>query len=155
RLLLTGDPAMAAAIGRHAAIAASQGVEWCEPLSFRGREGAPGGGRRDGYADPSLTAGDDWEKYALGFRLFGRLSYDPDAAPADWRRSAPAAFGPAAAAAEAGLASASRILPLVTSAHHPSASNNYACPEIYTDIAIAPEGGAAATHYYDTPEPKR
>jgi hypothetical protein len=155
RLLLWGDPAMAAGFGRRANLAGSQGLEWCEPLSFRGREGSPGGRRRDGYSDASMSARDDWEKYALAFRLFGRLSYNPAATPEEWRRSLRAAHGPVAAAAEAGLASASRILPLVTSAHHPSASNNHYGPEIYTDIAIAAEGGSAATHYYDTPEPKR
>jgi hypothetical protein len=161
RLLLSGDPAMAASIGRHASLAGSQGVEWCEPLSFMGREGSAEqegsarGGRRDGYADASLGAADDWEKYAHAYRLFGRLSYDPAAAPEDWRRSVRSDHGPAATAAEAALASASRILPLVTSAHHPSASNNYYWPELYTDIAIAADDGSVATHYYDTPEPKR
>jgi len=157
RLLLSGDAATAAGIGRHAGMAGSQGVEWCEPLSFRGREGSARFGRRDGYADATLSPADDWEKYALAFRLLGRLTYDPAANHEQWRRSLPADHGPAADAAEAALASASRILPLITSAHHPSASNNYYWPEVYTDIAIAAagDGGSVATHYYDTPKPKR
>jgi hypothetical protein len=155
RLLLWGDPSMAAGLGLHSSLAGSQGLEWFEPLSFRGREGSAVGGRRDGYADASLSSPDDWEKYAYSFRLLGRLSYDPAADPRTWRRYLRTTYGPAAAAAEAALASASRILPLVTSAHHPSASNNYYWPEVYTDIAIAASDGPVATHYYDTPEPKR
>ena len=155
RLLLWGDPSMAAAFGRYASFVGSQGLEWFEPLTFRGREGSAQGGRRVGYADATLVAADDWEKHAYSYRLFGRLLYDPSADPEAWRRSLRTAYGPAASAAETALARASRILPLVTSAHHPSASNNYYWPELYTDIAIAAPDGSVATHYYDTPEPKR
>src|SRR6266516_7947309 len=54
RLLLWGDPVMAAGYGRHSSIAGSRGVEWCEPLSFKGREGWGASGPRDGYADLAL-----------------------------------------------------------------------------------------------------
>jgi hypothetical protein len=65
-------------------------------------------------------------------------------------------FGAAAPDAEAALASASRILPLVTVAHHPSASNNYYWPEMYTDMPIAWSGSESRSHpYLDTPEPRR
>lgn len=156
RLLLWGDPAIAAGFGRHAGLAGTQGLEWAEPLGLKGREGSALPGPRDGYADPSLSCADDWEKYAYTFRLFGRLTYDPDADPETWRRSLRPTFGPLAASAEIALGSASRILPLVTSAHHPSASNNYYWPEIYTDIGIVGgDDGSVQTHYYDTPTPKR
>ncbi len=156
RVLLWGDPAMAAGFGRNASIAGTEGLEWCEPLSLEGREGTGHtGARRDGSAEPTLATADDWERHAYSFRLMGRLLYDPDASPESWRRWLRATHGPAAEPAEAALASASRILPLVTSAHHPSASNNYYWPEVYTDIAIVADEGSVETHYYDTPEPKR
>ncbi len=156
RLLLWGDPAFAAGFGRHASIAGTQGLEWAEPLGLKGREGSAVPGSRDGYADASLSGADDWEKYAYTFRLFGRLTYDPDSDPETWRRALRPTFGPATVSAEAALASASRILPLVTSAHHPSASNNYYWPEIYTDIGIVGgQDGSVETDYYDTPSPKR
>lgn len=44
-----------------------------------------------------------------------------------------------AAPAEAALASASRILPLVTTAHHPSAANNRYWPEMYTNMPVGDE----------------
>lgn len=112
-------------------------------------------GPREGYADASLSSADDWVKHAYTYRLFGRLTYAPEADPESWRRSLRGAFGPAAGAAEAALASASHILPLVTTAHHPSASNNYYWPEVYTDIGIVGQDGSVETHYYDTPVPKR
>jgi hypothetical protein len=156
RLLVWGDPATASGYGRAAALAGSQGLEWCEPLTFKGREGTGIAGGRTGYADRSLEPTDDWEKYAYAYRLVGRLTYDPDAPPDQWRRALGGSFGATAPVAESALASASRILPLVTVAHHPSASNNYFWPEIYTDMPIVwTDDGTRAHPYLDTPEPRR
>lgn len=155
RVLLWGDPAMASGFGRLAGIAGTQGLEWCEPFSLKGREGTAVLGPRDGYADRELSTTDDWEKAEYTFRLFGRLTYDPEAEPETWRRSLRSSFGSAAGSAEEALAGASRVLPLVTTAHHPSASNNYYWPEIYTHIAVVDADVSVDTHYYDTPEPKR
>jgi hypothetical protein len=160
RVLLWGDPAMAAGYGRAASFAGAQGLEWCEPLTFKGREGTGREGSRTGYADPSLVPNDDWQKFAYAYRLFGRLTFDPESPPEQWRRSLRGTFGAAASDAEAALASASRILPLVTTAHHPSASNNYFWPEMYTDMPIVlfEEGGEERTKphpYVDTPRPRR
>ena len=59
--------------------------------------------------------------------------------------------------AEEALATASRILPLLTVAHHPSASNNYFWPELYTDMPIVwtDEGTTRPHPYFDTPQPHR
>lgn len=154
RLLLWGDPAMAAGYGRYAHFCGCLGLEYCEPLSFKGRMGSGLSGNRDGYADSSLhPAGGDWEKHLYTYRLFGRLLYDPDADPETWRRSLRKELGAAAPAAEEALANASRVLPLVTTAHHPSASNNAYWPEIYTSIPIVDE--SRPHPYGDTPSPKR
>jgi hypothetical protein len=139
-----------------AGLAGSQGLEWCEPLTFKGREGSGIAGSRTGYADASLIPSFDWEKYVYTYLLFGRLTYDPETSPDTWRRSLRPHFGAAALDAEAALASASRILPLVTVAHHPSASNNYYWPEMYTDMPIVwSEDGTQQHPYVDTPEPRR
>ncbi|HET8526830.1 MAG TPA: hypothetical protein VFM81_09370, partial [Actinomycetota bacterium] len=156
RLLLWGDPAFAAAYGRAGSIAGSQGLEWCEPLTFKGREGTGLPGARTGYADPSLVTRDDWETYAYAYRLFGRLTYDPEAPADGWERALRTSFGEGAEAAGSALANASRILPLLTTAHHPSASNNYFWPEIYTDMPIVTTEGEEQRHpYWDTPSPRR
>ena len=154
RLLLWGDPAMSAGYGRYGNFCDCDGVELCEPLSFKGRMGSGLPGGRDGYADASLRPeGGDWEKYRYTYRLFGRLLYSPDADPESWRRFLRKDFGAAAGSVEEALANASRILPLLTTAHHPSASNNAYWPEIYTNMPIVDE--TSSQPYGDTPSPKR
>jgi hypothetical protein len=153
RLLLWGDPILAAGYGRLGTIAGSLGVELCEPLFFKGRKnsGEPGG--RDPYVDAALQLGrDDWRKYSYTYRLWGRLLYNPDADPSSWRRFLLREFGAAAAAVESALGSASRVLPLVTVVHGLGASNNGYWPEMYINMPIA--GGAHSDHYeFDTAEP--
>ncbi|MBI3972096.1 MAG: hypothetical protein HY332_12465 [Chloroflexi bacterium] len=156
RLLLWGDPAMAAGYGRYSNFAGCLGVELCEPLSFKGRMGSGLPGGRDGYADESIRPSGpnaDWEKYRYTHRVWGRLTYSPESDPDGWRRYLRREFGAAARDAEEALANASRILLLITTAHHPSASNNRYWPEIYTNMPIVWE--ERPHPYGDTPSPKR
>jgi hypothetical protein len=154
RFLLWGDPAMGAGYGRYGNFCGCLGVELCEPLSFKGRMGSGLPRGRGGYADTSLRPeGGDWEKYLYTYRLFGRLLYNPDADPQAWRRFLRKEFGAGAEPVEEALANASRVLPLLTTAHHPSASNNAYWPEIYTNMAIVDE--TSSQPYGDTPSPKR
>jgi hypothetical protein len=152
RLLLWGDPAFAAGYSRAASFCGTQGCEIFEPLSFKGREGSGLPGGRDGYADPSLRpAGGDFEKYLCTYSQWGRLLYNPQADPQGWRRQFQREFGPAAAHAEVVLRHASRILPILTSAHLPSASNNSFWPEMYANMGIMAD---SLQPYADTPSPK-
>ena len=62
-------------------------------------------------------------------------------------------FAKHAEKAEAALSSAGKILPLVTTAHCPSAANNLYWPEMYWNMQMT-----EANHknpYSDTPTPKR
>jgi hypothetical protein len=158
RMLLWGDPVFFAGYGRYSSFCGADGVELDEPLSFKGRMGSgrvgdtPLGGRL-AYADKSLVPAYDWQKYALTYRLWGRLTYDPDAAAETWQRAFAQSFGRAAAPAEAALAKASRILALITSAHGPSASNNSYWPQIYTNMSVVQD--ELGRPYYDTPKPPR
>ena len=153
RLLLWGDPVFAAGYGRASSFCGSSGVELFEPLSFKGRKGSGLPGGRDAYADASLRPARDYEKYLYGYRLWGRLLYNPDADPETWRRFLRREYGPAAEACEGALAHASRILPLFTTAHTPSAANNNYWPEMYANMPIV---DASRRHPYgDTPSPKR
>jgi len=153
RVLLWGDPAMAAGYGRLASFCGSLGVELSEPLSFKGRIGSGLAGGRCAYADASLDPKYDWQKYLYQYRVWGRLTYDPEADPDTWRRALRAEFQDGAADAEAALASASRVLPLVTTAHGLSGSNNTYWPEMYTNMPIVDE--AKNRLYRDTPAPRR
>lgn len=154
RLLLWGDPDLAADYGRASSFCGSIGVEWCEPLSFKGRKGSGLPGGREGYADPSLRpGGGDFEKYLYTYRVWGRRIYDPDCDPDEWRRLLRQDFGSGARSVETALHEAGRILPLVTTAHCPSAANNNYWPEMYTNMAIV---DAKRPHPYgDTLSPKR
>ncbi len=61
-------------------------------------------------------------------------------------------FWPGAPSVESALANASRVLPLVTSAHLPSASNHAFWAEIYDNMPIVL--GSERSPYSDTPTPK-
>ena len=136
RLLLWGDPLTAAAYSRAFSFCGSDGVEIMEPLSFKGRRGSGIAGDRCAYADASLKPRWDWEKYEYGYRVWGRLLYNPDADPDGWRRYLNKHFGAGAPHVESALANASRILPIITTAHAPSAGNNTYWPEMYMNQSM-------------------
>jgi hypothetical protein len=150
RHLLSADPAWAAALGRAAHFCGAAGLEICEPLFFKGREGSGHTGGRNAYAGTDTAR--DWRKFADSYLLWGRLLYKPDATPDAWRKSLARAYGKSAGAAERALATASRILPLITSAHLPSAANHSYWPEMYANQPIVE--GSAPYPYSDTPQPR-
>ena len=152
RFLLNGDPATFAGYGRIASFCNAAGIELFEPLGFKGRQGSGIAGGRNAYADSSLTPQYDFEKYLYTYRLWGRLGYNPDANSEVWRRSLKQTFGNAALSVENALASVSRVLPLFTLAHGPSADCLRYWPEIYTNMPIA---DTEQEHIYsDTLSPK-
>ena len=152
RLLLWGDPEMAAAYGRVSSFCGSNGVELYEPLFFKGRKGSGLPGGRNAYADATLKPALDFEKYDYAYRVWGRNLYNPDGDSDGWRRASAKQFGDGAEPAELALASASRILPLVTTAHCPSAANNNYWPEMYWNMPIV--DASHRNPYSDTPSPK-
>jgi hypothetical protein len=135
RLLLWADPVFAAGYARAFQFCGSKGVEIMEPLSFKGRRGSGISGGRCAYADASLRPRWDWEKYLDTYRVWGRKLYNPDAK----------------VEVEPALAAASRILPIVTTAHMPSAANNNYWPELYTNQSLIEP---TKTEYTDTTSPK-
>lgn len=143
RVLLSADPALAAGYGRAAAFCGAQGIEFCEPLSFKGRMGSGRLGQRFNYRSEELRTRYDFSKYEYMYLLLGRLAFDPNAPRESWMRHLRHVAGEAAEACEAALASASRILPLFTLAHGVSACNNTYWPEIYDNMSIV----YPPTHY--------
>jgi hypothetical protein len=137
RLLLWADPVFASGYARAFQFCGSRGVEIMEPLSFKGRRGSGStvGAGRCAYADASLRPKWDWEKYLDTYRVWGAKLFDPDSK----------------VEVDPSLAAASRILPIVTTAHLPSAANNNYWPEIYTNQSLVEP---AKTEYTDTPSPK-
>ena len=153
RLLLWGDPEMASGYGRVSSFCGSNGVEIFEPLFFKGRKGSGLPDGRDAYADNSLrAAGGDFEKYDYTYRVWGRNLYNPDGDADAWQRLLRKKFDRGAEPAGLALASASRILPLVTTAHCPSAANNNYWPEMYFNMPMV---NTSRRHpYSDTASPK-
>ncbi len=153
RLLLWGDPLMAAAYGRASSFAGTDGVEWMEPLSFKGRKGSGLAGGRNGYLGVAPPSVNDWEKYLYTYRIWGRAIYNPASNEDSRKRFLKKRLGTAAEGAEAALALSSRILPTITTAHMPSAANANYWPEIYTNQSIVIAN--ARDPYSDTPAPRR
>ncbi|MFZ0305119.1 MAG: hypothetical protein WAL75_20680 [Terracidiphilus sp.] len=152
RHLLSVDPEMIAGYARSASFCGAGGLDLMEPLTFKGREGSGNAGGRCAYADASLTPQDDWQKYELYYRVWGRKLYDPGVEPEIWRRYLRSEFGAGAESTERSLAHASRILPLLTSAHLPSASNHDLWYEMPTNMPVVL--GSEPSPYSDTPSPK-
>jgi hypothetical protein len=151
--LLWGDPELAAQYGRASSFCSSSGVEWFEPLSFKGRKGSGLPGGRTAYADESLRPKYDFEKFLYSYRVWGRHIYDPDCSPDEYQRFLHKNFGSAATHIEKSLGSASKVLPLITTAHCPSAANNNYWPEMYYNMPIVDPRGRHP--YGDTLTPKR
>jgi hypothetical protein len=127
-------------------------MELCEPLTFKGREGSGHAGGRLAYADASLAApGLDSRKFALTYAVWGRYLYNPETTPEFLHRALHESFGPAGPALETALANSSRILPLITTAWLPSASNHEFWPEMFTPLSILPPTGKPL--YGDSPAP--
>jgi hypothetical protein len=152
RHLLWADPALASGYGRAANFCGAAGMELMEPLFFKGREGSGLPGGRDAYADASLgTPSLDTDKFTLTYLTWGRYLYNPDTAPDFYHRTLKQSFGPAGPALETALAASSRILPLVTTAWCPSASNHEFWPEMFTPASILPY--TTRPLYTDNPAP--
>jgi hypothetical protein len=154
KVLLWGDPAMAAGYGHSSAYCGADGIEICEPQTFRGRMGTGTAGGRHNYKVASLMPKHDWQKYLYQYRVWGRLTYFPEADRDGWMRLLRSECGSAADACETGLSYASRILPLFTQVHGPSVSNNLYFPEIYTNVSVISEG-TARPYGLDSDAPNR
>jgi hypothetical protein len=153
RLLLSGDPQTCKAHSRALTFGRSDGFEWCEPLSFKGRKGSGLPGGRNAYAQDSLKPlGGDYTKYSYTYRLWGRLGFNPDTQSDVWHRLLSNDYGSAAQPIERALGQASGILPLVLTSHCPSAANNNYWPEMYFNQPIVDEN--RPNPYSDTLKPK-
>jgi hypothetical protein len=152
RHLLWADPALAAGYGRAAHFCGAAGMELCEPLTFKGREGSGHAGGRNAYVDATLAASyPDIDKFATTYRVWGRALYNPESASDVHQRWFHHEFGPSGPELQSALAHSSRILPLITTAWLPSASNHSFWPELYMPISILPPTGEPL--YADSPAP--
>ncbi|MCW0019102.1 hypothetical protein [Rhizobium sp. BT-226] len=154
RVLLWGDPDLAAGYGRSSMFAGSDGVEWCEPQSFKGRMGTGIPGGRFNYQKQGMATRYDWQKYDYQYRVWGRLLYYPEAPRDSWMRYLAHECGDAAEYCEKGLSFAGKVLPLVSLTHGPSVSNNHYWPEVYTNLPLI-EGTGQRAYGFDMDGPVR
>lgn len=152
RVLLWGDPQFAAAYSRAFSFCGSNGVEIQEMLSFKGRRGSGHAGNRCAYQEPSYAVRWDWQKYEYGTRVWGRLLYNPETNPQVLRRALIKQLGSGAVPLAAALANVSRILPIITTAHAPSAGNNTYWPEMYVNQSLI--DAERFGPYRDSPQPR-
>jgi len=149
RILASGNAAAGAAYARAFQFCGMTGADLMEPLTCRGRRGSGiPGTRRSGYVNAKLEPEYDWQKYEYWYRSFGRTMFDPNSDPQVFQMP----LGTSAAALQSALENASRILPIVTTAHLPSAACDAYWPEIYWNQPMAAEPNP--NPYGDTPSPK-
>ena len=153
RLLLFGDPALAAGYGKVSGFSGSLGVERIDPLVFKGRQGSGYAGGRCAYADKSLEPKWDFQKFLYTYRVWGRLVYNPETDPDVWMRFLRSKFGDAAKPMEIAMANSSRVLSLITTAHGPSADCKVYWPEIYNNQPIVESELNTGPGYRDTDMP--
>lgn len=151
RILLWGDPVSTAAYARSFQFCGSTGADLMEPLTCRGRRGSAVPGFRSGYSDASLQPRWDWEKYAGWYRVWGRLMYNPQTSADVYTRGF-TQIGSSGQPLRSAVASASRILPAVTTAYLPSAACDAYWPEIYWNQPMGSE--PRKNPYTDTLAPK-
>jgi hypothetical protein len=94
----------------------------------------------------------DAAKFTLTYMTWGRYLFNPDTDPTFYHRTLAQQFGPAGPALETTLAASSRILPLVTTAWLPSASNHEFWAEMLTSVQILPYTNKRPL-YGDSPVP--
>ena len=154
KLLLWGDPAIAAGYGRLATFGGSRGVDICEPLFFKGRKGQwrdPAPATLTFRRPPALRPGVD-QVPLHATCCGGGCCYNPDSDPETWRRYLRSTYG-AAGDVERSLSSLSRILPLVTVVHGVGGSNNGYWPEV-TSTCRSRRACTRRTTRVDTDDPK-
>ena len=149
RLLLWGDPLTAAAYSRAFRFCGSDGVEIMEPLSFKGRRGSGIAGNRTRLCGRVPCAALGLGEVRIRPPYLGPPALQSRYLARRLEALHETHFGDAGPALAAALASASRILPTITTAHAPSAGNNTYWPEVYLNHSLV--DAAHPGPYTDTP----
>jgi hypothetical protein len=119
-LFLWGDADYARRFSLSCGLSGSAGFQINTPLSLKYGHELSHVSRWDTFIQPELRCG-TWEdeRFWMWYTVFGRLGYNPDTDPAVWRDQFTARFGKAGPFLEKALAAASKIVPMVTTAHMP------------------------------------
>jgi hypothetical protein len=131
RLTLWGDPGYARRFAESCQLGGGNGFEIFAPLTDQGYGNLPGEWRT--IDDPAFRVGTwDQERYWFFYLCFGRLGFSQQTDPEVWQREFRQRFGRAAPAIEQAYRTASEVLPLITAARLPGASEWSWWPEMDT-----------------------
>jgi hypothetical protein len=149
-LFLWGDADYARRFSLSCGLSGSAGFQINTPLSLKYGHELSHKVAWDTFAKPELRYG-KWEdeRFWMWYTVFGRLGYNPDTDPSVWRDEFTAHFGDAGAALEKALAAASKIVPLVTTAHMPVHPSLRYWTEMNTGWALFAENNLNKTASYD------
>lgn len=137
RITLWGDPNYTAKFARSIKAVGGEGFEVFAPLTNRGYGNASGKWELYPDIDGMKPHGRLFERYWFFTLAFGRLGFNPETVPEVWKRELLHQYGSAAGELEAAYRVMSRILPLITSARMPSASEWSWWPEMDTGDRLA------------------
>ncbi|MBL8828081.1 MAG: hypothetical protein JNM18_13970 [Planctomycetaceae bacterium] len=131
RISLWGDPDYARRFVESCTLGGGEGFEVFAPLTNQGYGDKPG--KWDVIANPAYRVG-RWpqERYWFFYLCFGRLGYNPKTNPEVCRREFRERFGESAQDIESAYRAASQVLPLITAARLPGASEWSWWPEMDT-----------------------
>jgi hypothetical protein len=131
RLTLWGSPEYARRFAESCLLGGGSGFEVLAPLTDQGYGNRPGEWRA--IEDPAYRVGKwDQDKYWYFYLCFGRLGFNRETNPEVWRREFRSRFGEAASAVEQAYRAASEVLPMITAARLPGASEWSWWPEMDT-----------------------
>lgn len=149
-LFLWGDPDYARRFSLSCALSGSAGFQINTPLSLKYGHELSHKAAWDTFAKKELRCG-TWEdeRFWLWYIAYGRMGYNPDTEPGVWRDEFAARFGRAGEVLEKALAAASKIVPMITTAHMPVHPSLRYWTELNTGWALFPENNLDKPAHYD------
>ena len=149
-LFLWGDADYARRFSLSCGLSGSAGFQINTPLSLKYGHELSHKEPWDTFAKKELRSG-TWEdeRFWMWYTAFGRLGYNPNTDPSVWRDEFAARFGRAGSAVEEALAVASKIVPLITTAHMPVHPSLRYWTELNTGWALFVENNLNKPTSYD------
>lgn len=149
-LFLWGDADYARRFAKSCSIGDSSGYQVNAPLSLKYGHELSHNARWHIFKEKSMRYG-IWEedRFWNWYTVFGRLGYNTNADPEIWQSEFVVHFGKAADAAEKALATASKIIPLITTVHMPVHPSLVYWPEMNTGWAIFEENNIEKSEMFD------
>ena len=150
-LFLWGDADYARRFSLSCGLSGSAGFQINTPLSLKYGHELSHKEPWDTFIKKELRYG-KWEdeRFWMWYTAFGRLGYNPDTDPSVWQDEFAVHFGAAGESIEKALASASKIVPFVTTIHMPVHPSLRYWTEMNTGWALFAENNLDKPQHYDS-----